>query len=194
MAGDTLEYYIEDSKEKCSIEKHKKNIQQMVLDHLNYSSKEYLVRLLSEEEEKLYDKIYYSSSIHTPEYYFDKSILFAFVQHFDIHKEIFLENCKNLLLNIESEYYSINEKIRNLTYDDIHFLSTSDSDNDYEVDKKCIYLNITEKLERSINILSFYIKKEKVPNDTTYFILYYERLLKDCQEKIKSLNDSSQYL
>lgn len=186
MNGEILEYYTE-SIEKCIIENHKKNIQKMVLDHLNYSSKEYLVKLLSEEEEKLYDKVYYSSYFRAPEYYFNKSILSAFVQHLDLHKEIFLENCKNLLTNIESEYYCIDEKIRNLTYDDIHFSSSYD---DCEFDKKCIYLDIIEKLERSISILSFYIKREKVPDDTTYFILYYERLLKECQEKIKSLNDS----
>ena len=186
MSGDILEYTPRSVRgNKCKIDTHKPHIKRMVLDYLNLEQTTHIVDIITEEDQKAMDDVYYSFSITPKPIYYKENTqenpLYIFVQSNEEQKEIFFNSCHELLEKAKSLYYSLSEK--DVVVEDFRL---------YDL------LEVRDELETAIwqlsNILGIPINlpncdpqrntSKKISGNPTHTILYYTRLIEDCQHKL----------
>jgi len=183
MSGDIIEYVPRSVRgNRCKIETHKPYIQRIILDHLKLNEDAYLVKILTEEDQKEIDNIYYSGFIrHKSEYYMDNTTLFSFVQSIDDYKDSFFQSCESILLKANALYSIIQDK------------------------KEDIYDDIKEELKQTIWQMSHSLgipviiggdfdpqvnTTKKISKDPTRTVLYYTRALENCENKLNKLKNN----
>ncbi len=193
MSGDILEYTPRSVRgNRCKIETHKPHIQRMVLDHLNLEESTHFVNIITEEDQKQIDEIYYSSTVTPPPIYYGENTqdtpFYVFVQSYEEQKENFFQSCQELLEKARTLYYSLSDSVRSLKR----------NDEDYEFDN---ILDARDELEVAIwqlsNSLGISIilpncdpqrnTSKKMSKNPTRTILYYTRSIEACQNKLYSI-------
>lgn len=182
MSGDILEYVPRSVRgNRCKIETHKPYIQRIILDHLKLNEDAYLVKILTEEDQKEIDNIYYSRMI-TPksEYYMDNTTLFSFVQSIDDYEDSFFQSCESLLLKAK-ELYSIVQDKKEDIYDDIKDIKEELKETMWQMSYSLgIPVIIGGDFDPQIN------STKKISKDPTRTVLYYTRALENCENKLRN--------
>lgn len=198
LSGDIIVYIPRHVRgQRCKIETHKAQIEEMILKYLDLSKETHFVNIITEDDEKELDNVYYGGNVYIKSEYYEENTeenpIFAFVQSYDEKKRSYFESCLVLLNKASSMYYSLDENIRSITEDQA-----------YE-DPNCdirIY-HIKNGLETTIWQMSQdlgipiilntcdphrnTVKKTSENPDRT--ILYYTRLIEDCEKKLKDMKN-----
>lgn len=204
MSGEILTYTPRGVRgQRCKIETHKPHMEEMVLKYLDLSKDTHFVKLLTEDDEKEMDQIYYGQYVYRKSEYYEENKqenpIFAFAESYEDQKESYFSSCIELLNKASTLYYSLDENIRSLKEEDIYG-ENSDYYRYYD-----IYL-VKNELEIAIwqmsNSLGIPIilsecdpqrnTVRKISKDPTKTILYYTRSIENCEKKLKEMREEKE--
>jgi hypothetical protein len=185
MSGDILEYCAKIRGQRCKKDTHKPRIEKLVIDHIGLSMDTHFVKLLTEEDEKEIDDIYYKGYItRKSEYYMDNSTLNAIVQSYDEQKKYFFQSCEELLSNTKQLYQSL-------------LLEIEEKKDDEKTWKDYVREEVKKELETSLWQLSYSLGipimidgcdpqvncVKKLSRDPSATIIYYTRLIDSAKKR-----------
>lgn len=179
---------------RCKIATHAPHIRQMVMTHLQLSSDTHFITLVSEDDVKEMDHVYYGFSVYPKsEYYQDGEEITAFAESFEEQKENYFASCTELLTKATQLYESIGIHTRALTENQIY------DDEEYTYMKYSDIYDVKHELELAIWTMSHDLgipiiltgcdpqkntTRIMASNHPTKTILYYTRSIASCEEFI----------
>jgi len=201
MSGEILTYTTRGVRgQRCKIETHKPHMEEMVLKYLDLSRETHFVKLLTEDDEKEMDQVYYGKYVYRKSDYYEQNTeenpIIAFVESYEDQKESYFSSCIELLNKASSLYYSLDENIRSLKENDVY-----EDDSDYA--KYYDIYSIKKDLEIAIwqmsNSLGIPVilsecdpqrnTVRKMSKEPSMTILYYTRSIENCEKKLKNMRE-----
>ncbi len=202
MSGDTLDYIPRSVRgERCKIITHRPHIERLVLEHLKLPFNTHFIKLLTDEDQKEFDDVYYNMNgiKRKSEYYLDNQIIFAFAQSYKDHRDSFFESCEQILSKAKELYYSIDTSIRELTSDKLNKILEENGFNvyislsnyyDIKVELENALWQMSNCLGIPLDIRGYDLQKndkKKMSPNPTITILYYTRSIEKCEQKLEQL-------
>ncbi len=200
LSGEILDYTPRGSRgNRCKIATHAPRIQSLVLTHLSLSPETHFVKLITEEEVKEMEQIYYSHSVFQKSEYYENGLeILAFVESFEAQKESFFMSSEELLNRASTMYASLGEKERSLTENDVY--ESEEFSSLYPV------YTVKHELEEAIwqisRVLGIPLRIGTCsPQENTVrilaeepstFILYYTRSIESCETFLKKYKPSEE--
>jgi hypothetical protein len=199
LSGEVLPYTLRGVRgNRCKIATHAPHIQSLVLSRLALSPETHFVKLITEEDVKEMEQVYYSRYVFCKSEYYENGLeILAFVESFEAQQETFFISCEELLSKASALYASLGEKERSLTENQV-----------YEMDEfSHLYpvYTVKNELETAIWGMSHALGipltiGECDPQENTVrtlvkepsiFILFYTRSIERCETFLKNCKPSS---